>query len=299
VQTPLLPQQPAPVTPAQAALTARLLTPRLADLEALLLSLRAETDAALAPNVGPTLGPVAGKAYPYGRCREITNAFLEPLRARLQDAEAPAERALRDFLRQGGLVRPIWGALRGQYFQNALQVGSLYVDVANDTVTVTKPKVEILPLAESGFAAVRDAAHFAEVAERYWGARLFANHALPELAPHFPLVSLAPGGTPRLQSGTDYMIDLFRRDGFTASEAWLAEAPPPPDEATDRLRARGRERLGHEGAAPGRLAALAACRAAREDGAQRDEARREAAIRAYLRLHGEASAELALAESLR
>ncbi len=275
-----LPQQPAPVTRRQAELTARHLAPLREPLAGLLRALRAETDAALAPR----LGPVAGRAYPFGRCQPITEDVGSRLRARLAEGGGAPERAIRRFIAAGGTVRPIWGALRGRYFQNALQFGGLYVDVANDTVTVTKPKVEILPLAESGFEAIRGPGHFAEVAARYWGARLFANHALPELAPLLPLISQVPGAAPRLQSATDYMIDLLRRDGFAPSEAWLAEGPPPPAELVEALQARARSALG--GAAPaGREAALEACRRARAAGAAGDTAWRDARVRDYLALH--------------
>jgi hypothetical protein len=276
----LLPQQPAPVTPRQAELTARILTPLGEQLEALMLALRAETDAAL----GPRLGPVGGRDYPFGRCRQITEDVTERFRERLSHGGGPVERALRAFIAQGGLIRPVWGALRERYFQNALQFGGLYVDVANDTVTVTKPKVEILPLRRAGFEAIRGPGHFARVAARYWGASVFANHALPALAPLLPIISLVPGAAPRLQSATDYMIDLLRQDAFAQSEAWLARGPVPPLEIVAELRAYGRDVLGPGLAEPGPAAALAACREARAAGAQRDGAWRDARVQEYLSL---------------
>ncbi|MEL7969110.1 hypothetical protein AAG587_22330 [Vreelandella neptunia] len=64
------------------------------------------------------------------------------------------------FFRQGGLVRQVWGDLRGEYFQNALLVGGLYVDVANDIVDPRKPPGEILPFAEARLAPISDFHHF-------------------------------------------------------------------------------------------------------------------------------------------
>src|SRR5690606_11557677 len=89
---------------------------------------------------------------------------------------------------------------------------------------------------------------------------------------------------PRLQSGTDYMIELFRRDGFAQSKAWLAEGPPPPPEAVAFLQARSRAALGSEEPADGAAAAIAACREARAAGAHRDKAWRNARVADYLRL---------------
>ena len=106
------------------------------------------------------------------------------------------------FVAEGGWLRSVWGVLREQYFQNALQMGTLYVDVSNDTVVVTKPPVEILPMEASGLVAVRDLAHFRQTAERYWGATLYANHLVPTLAPLLPMMSLSTARPPLAVSPT-------------------------------------------------------------------------------------------------
>ncbi len=99
--------------------------------------------------------------------------------------------------------------LRDRYFQTALQFGGLYVDVSNDTVIVTKPKIEILPMEDSGLVAVSGAAHFSRIAETYWGVQVYANHALPSLAPMLPMIAVAKGKAPVLESTTRYMTELF------------------------------------------------------------------------------------------
>jgi hypothetical protein len=212
---PLLPQQIVPVSREQAALTGSRLAGLVAEMEQYFLALRAETDAVLAPRF-PFAG---GKPYPYGRCEEITRDLFARLAQRLGRPTGRVEVALRDFAAQGGMVRTVWGVLRERYFQNALQVGGLYVDVSNDTVVTTKPKVEILPIAECGLVSVRDVEHFRETAALYWGAAIYANHLAPSLAPLLPMVSANPA---RLQSGLqsacDYMIALMIRDGFRTSQ---------------------------------------------------------------------------------
>lgn len=251
----LLPQQPAPITRRDAALTARFLVPAAVNLMALFMDIRAETDAAL----GPALTGRYGKAYPLGCCREITLDVLDRLKARLVRPACPGARALRLFLTSGGTWRRIWGVLRGTYFQNALQFGGLYIDVSNDTVTVTKPKVEILPLDQSGIIAVRDLSHFADTARGYWKVALYANHALPSLAPLFPIISFSPKGAVGLQSATDYMVAMLRRDRFRQSRDWLEQAPPPPPQVVEALRAACPPDLRGTMPEPGRAAAVAAC----------------------------------------
>lgn len=274
---PLLPQQIAPDTPAQAALTARWLAPLGDDLLAYCLARRAETDTVLKPQ----LPDAAGKPYPYGRCEEITQHVHARLQERLRQPAHPVEVALRDFIAAGGGVRSVWGVLREQYFQNALQLGTLYVDVSNDTVVVTKPPVEILPMTASGLVPVRDLAHFRQTAERYWGATLYANHLVPTLAPLLPVVSVSPGRLlPGLQSACDYMIELMRRDGFRQAEAWLRDGPaPPPDLQLPHLPADLRPWT-----ADARAEAVQACQRARAAGAATDPNWRVARVSDYLRL---------------
>lgn len=277
----LLPQQIAPDDALQAALTARWLAPLGDALAAWFRGLRAEADAALAPR----LPAAAGKPYPYGRCEEITQQVFALLRERLRQPAHPPEHAvahaLQGFVAHGGWLQSVWGVLREQYFQNAIQVGTLYVDVSNDTVVLSKPPVEILPMRASGLVPVRDLAHFRRTAEAYWGATLYANHLVPSLAPLLPMVSVSEGRlAPGLQSACDYMIELMRRDGFRQAEAWLRDGPPPPAGL----------QLAHVPAdlqpwtGSPRDEALQACQRARAAGAGADAHWRHARVSDYLRL---------------
>ncbi|MBI1208806.1 MAG: hypothetical protein GC191_16160 [Azospirillum sp.] len=262
VAGPLLPQQIAPVDRRQAELTRQYFDGRLEQIYPYFLALRTQVDAELATKL-PLAG---GKPYPYGRCEEITRACFKRLAARMRGPSGPTENAIRDFARNGGIVRTVWGVLRGQYFQNALQFGALYVDVANDTVVVTKPTVEILPMAESGLVALRDLDHFREIAAIYWKAAVWANVLVPSLAPLLPLVTVNPGPVvPQLQAASDYMIALMCRDGFRQAEAWLHTGPTPPPEVAAAVLATLPQALSPQ-TADGRGEAIEACRAARAAG---------------------------------
>lgn len=225
---PLLPNEPRLLQPeAQAELTARYLLPALAELEACLLAVRIQLDSEL-----ECLQPVKlGKPYPLGQCLEIALAVQQRLRTVTESQLTPEAgaglRALRTFLRAGGAFRQVWGDLRGQYFQNAFQLGTLYIDVANDTVTLTKPKVEILPFEAAQFIPVRDFAHFRQIARSYWQHEVYPNHVLPTLAPHCPLIHVSQTGRFQLHDATHYMLGLTHRHGFTPSEAVLRETPLP------------------------------------------------------------------------
>lgn len=279
MSSPLLPQQIAPVGPRQELLTDRYLSNH-EELFRYFLTLRSETDAVLPP----VLPPAANKPYPYGRCEEITRHLFTALSQRLQRPDCEVERSLRAFLDEGGVVRSVWGVLRDQYFQNALQFGGLYVDVSNDTVVVTKPKVEILPIESSGLVSVRDLAHFRQTAERYWGATVHANHLVPTLAPLLPMLSISPGRLPPgLQSACDYMIALMCRDQFQQAEQWIEEGPPPSDDLATAFLATVpadlRPITEHH-----RMESLLACRRARAAGAWGDGDWRNARVLDFLRM---------------
>lgn len=225
---PLLPNEPCLHLPAaERALTERHLLPVLSELEVFFLAVRRQLDPEL-----ERLQPVKlGKPYPLGQCLEIAQAVEKRLRT-VAEAALPAEaaqglRAFKAFLRAGGTLRQVWGDLRGQYFQNAFQLGGLYVDVSNDTVVPTKPKVEILPFREAQFIPIRDFGHFRQIARSYWQHEVYPNHVLPELAPHCPLIHVGGQGRITLNEATQYMLAMTRAQGFAPSEAVLSEAAMP------------------------------------------------------------------------
>lgn len=247
----------------QAGLTAQHLLPALAELEAFFLALRAHIDQILQPAQPTKLG----KPYPLGQCLEISQ-FAQRLLEQgglaslpLSPAAASGYAAYGAFRQAGGALRRVWGDLRGEFFQNAFQLGTLYLDVSNDTVTITKPKVEILPFEQARLSPVADYRHFAHIAGRYWKHQVFPNHVLPELAPYFPQIHLAPDGTLAFMVNADYMMNLTQARRFAPSEAVLADAPMPAALFDHIVQALG----GRHGALPsnaeaGRLAALRTCR---------------------------------------
>jgi len=279
VTRPPLPNEIVPVGPEAAKETLIRLAGSEERLTAYFLALRLEADAALTPR----LKPAAGKPYPYGRCEEISGDVFTRLVARIERPTNDIDRALRALAEEGGVIRRVWGALRGLYFQNAFQIGGLYVDVSNDTVVVTKPKIEILPIAESGMEPIRDLTHFREIAALYWGATIYVNHLAPSLAPLLPMVSHAPGRlVPGFQSACDYMIALMCRDEFREAEAWVADGPLPPAEVAAVVAARIPPDLRAWTVDP-RAEAIEACRRARVAGVSTNARWRDARVLDYLR----------------
>jgi hypothetical protein len=277
-----LPQQIVPVDPRQAALTDGLLAAAGGALTDWFLALRLEADAALAPR----LRSVAGKAYPYGRCEEITRDVFMRMAARIkQPTLCEINLFLHNFVVGNGDVRTVWGVQEERYFQNAIQIGALYVDVAGDTVVITDPKVEILPIFDCGLAHVRDIAHFRRTAQAYWNADIYINDCAPSLAPVLPMICAGSGHfRPSLQSACDYMLALMMRDAFLDAETWLRNGPAPPPEIADALMTTIPADLRPVAGTDRRRQALAACRAARKSGGHRSLDWRAARVGDFLRI---------------
>lgn len=178
----------------QSALVQTHLRPFLNEIEQDLTALRREIDAALGDGKGTiTSGSPQHGGYPIGYCKPIRDLGLHRLlNPRADDIKRPAVAALASFRAAGGVVKGIWGVQKGAYFQNAIQAGDLWLDLANDTVDPSRRSVEILPLGQAEFEDITSFGHYARVAESYWGYRAFPNLYFPHLAAFFPVLLLTP-----------------------------------------------------------------------------------------------------------
>lgn len=226
----LLPNEPClqlPVT--ERVLTERHLLPARGDLEAFFLAIRLQLD----PVLERLMPEKLGKPYPLGQCLEISIAAQKLLRRvdsrSLAPRAAAGLQAFRSFRQAGGSFRQVWGDLRGEYFQNAFQLGGLYVDVSNDTVVPTKPKVEVLPFEKANFIPVSSFTQFRKIARSYWQREVYPNHILPALAPHCPLILVSTNGSIALHEATHYMLAMTHAKAFRPSEDFLREPPMPAE----------------------------------------------------------------------
>jgi hypothetical protein len=127
--------------------------------------------------------------YPVGRCLEITRKVLSQMTSQLDNPDNIGLKGLRKFVKEGGVVRPVWAIQNKKYFQNAIQIGTAVLDVANDTVDPAKKKIVFhRTLQEGGFETINTISRFADVAEQYWGCRAYPNIYIPSLAPLFPVL---------------------------------------------------------------------------------------------------------------
>ncbi len=181
----------------------------------------------------PAYSKFADKPYPLGRCREIRDKVFEILKAELKQSTSPGLIALKDYMQLGHPMKKIWGGLKGLYFQNALQVGDYYIDVANDTVNPNKPRVEILLMKNSGFSAIKDFEHFIKIAENYWQVKIYKNSVCSSLAPMMPLLCVDKHQKSWL-AANDNMIELAQKDSFKNAQRILKQL----DEVDNHIKAK-------------------------------------------------------------
>ena len=209
------------VTPRQQNLTERFIVPILPELTEWMDVCRDRVDDKLGDRGSPRS---ERKPYPEGYCKEITQAMLGEIDFFIEKSSNRCAQMLSRFIQEGGVMKRIWGDLRGIYFQNAIQLGGIYLDVANDTVDIDKPRVEILPLAESGFRMIHEIEHFVSVAERYWQGELFPNTVIPALAPVLPVVRVKPSGSIRLEPDTRTLFSRNLLNDCRSARRYVGES---------------------------------------------------------------------------
>lgn len=196
----------------QQALTEQWLVPNLAVIAADMLVFRQQFDHAFEHK---------STKYPIGFCKEICDGVFTLLKRELKHTQFPGLMAIKRFSLAGGRVKRVWGNLRHCYFQNAIQMGGLYVDVANDSVVPSKPKVEILPLDKADFYPVCDYVSYAQLAQKYWCAEVFPNRYLPQLAVLFPLILRYANGKFKVHSPYQSLLYQNLLSNFHLAEAFL------------------------------------------------------------------------------
>jgi len=173
----------------QNEITQTLVMPHLEDIKSKLLLYRAEVDSEFNKQAKPKrefeYGIVNPNYYPIGFCRAIRDKVLEKIK---NDALFLA------FTKKGVILKEIFIILRNTYFQNAIQLGNLYIDIANDTVDTSKPKLEICNLNKTDYVNLNEYDEYFRVAEKYLHITLYPNTLFPLFALMSPCLSISEKG---------------------------------------------------------------------------------------------------------
>tara|TARA_R100000027_G_scaffold53229_2_gene42066 strand:+ start:54 stop:1070 length:1017 start_codon:yes stop_codon:yes gene_type:complete len=217
----------------QERLTAEEVLPRMDEVLQRLKELRAAVDAGFQPKVEAVrnqrdrgeYGFLSLARYPFGFCREIRDRVV---------ARMVADPFFQELVGKGLVLRKVFIFLRAQYFQNAIQLGNLYLDPANDTVVVTKPKIEWAPIAELDYENVESWSQFAEVSERYLRVRLYPNLVFPMAFPVAPFFAVHCSGRIDLLQAQGRTFSKDLNEGMTRcsdlleNEQWMNRSLPEP-----------------------------------------------------------------------
>lgn len=226
----------------QEELTRRVLLPAMAQIERNALRVRQAIDVELrrrppeihhADNAADPHAPTASN-YPIGQCAAIRDRGFQILGC---DPE------IRSMISQGLLFKRVYIILKGLYFQNALQLGNVYLDIANDTVEASKPCLEWMPIADVDYVNLEDLDVLANVAERYHRCRVYPNQVFPLLAPVVPFLAVREDGRLDLLDFQDTFFLKDLGDGLKRFRAWLTRdgewmRRPLPEPYLDALKRR-------------------------------------------------------------
>lgn len=163
-----------------------------------------------------TASDIGGEAtladYPLGFCGAIRDQVLDRL---------IADPAFRRLIGPGVVLKKIFVLLKGIYFQNALQLGNLYVDVANDTVFIDKPKIEWLRIEDTPYENADSWSTVAAVGSHYYEVELYPNLLFPLAFPSSPFFAIRTSGRIDLFQAQDILFLKDLGDGFPRARALL------------------------------------------------------------------------------
>lgn len=218
--------------PSQDILTEQLVMPNIGEMVSGLQRIRRVVDERCVKmlqekkSTGNTAyGLISPKEYPVGYCGIIRDMVFDVMK------QSPLMLELCD---HGLIFKKIYIILNGEYLQNAIQLGHLYLDVANDTVDPRKEKVVWKPLRELSYTCFETFDGCFTVAERYLNARLFPNLIFPKIAPMLPVFAIDENG--RISLFREHMVVAFKsivrnhqpaREFFLSSPFARRRLPPP------------------------------------------------------------------------
>jgi len=125
--------------------------------------------------------------YPKGYCREISQGVLNGMLRPENHLGYPELKA------SGIPIKKVFGIHSKRYFQNALQIGHLYVDPANNTVDKTKSPIEITHIDESPLEQISSYDQVIPVVESYWHLGVYPNIYFPLISFVCPVIVCAEG----------------------------------------------------------------------------------------------------------
>lgn len=153
--------------------------------------------------------------YPVGFCEAIRDRVFDELRS---------EPLLQSFQRAGVVFKKVFVILEGMHFQNAIQIGNLFLDAANDALDPTEPCLEWRFICELNYTNLDSLDSIAMTAEQYYQCRVFPNLCFPLLAPFVPLFAVRDNGRLDLLEFQNIFFLKDLGDGLRRLRSWLSSS---------------------------------------------------------------------------
>lgn len=126
--------------------------------------------------------------FPKGYCFHITSIFENYLRIKIKTEETWII-PFKAYLAKGGFFRKVWGVDKNQYFQTALQVGPIILDVSYNTVNLIQAKVDWQVLGTNCvFREVKDLEDYLSIKSSYQGIDSYWNTVFNEIKEDYPII---------------------------------------------------------------------------------------------------------------
>lgn len=160
-------------------------------------------------------GVINIKHYPKGFCQLIRDSIFDQL---LKTS------IFQNFQRQGLIFKKVYVTLDNSYFQNGIQFGNFFVDVAADTVHDGGEQVVCTPLETLNYQNFHSYHHYCQVSEPYLNVSIYPNVLFPSIFPMLPLLVLQADGTIQLFNRQEVLLYKDIKRNFELSQAFLRQS---------------------------------------------------------------------------
>ena len=125
-------------------------------------------------------GIIDSKEYPKGHCRIIRDGLFEKLKN---------NPIIEELIKKGVIFKEVFVILNNSYTQNGIQLGSLFIDVANDTVN-KQEKIYYKNIKELNYKNLENYNSYYKMLEKYLKLSIYPNIYMPKVANIFPAVAI-------------------------------------------------------------------------------------------------------------
>ena len=150
--------------------------------------------------------------YPTGYCEDIRNGLFDLLKKHPFVIKAE---------QKGIIFRKVYIILNDSYFQNGIQLGNLWIDVANDTVNPKEARIYYKNLSDLMYENLSDYDTYYTVLEKYLHLSVYPNTLFPNIAPRFPVFALDTEGVCHVLNHQEIILYKDILEQFSLSDQFF------------------------------------------------------------------------------